>query len=96
MLTLLEALKHIRDNGPRHTSVGICGNLFNDELEDEFTELAKCWPRYSGLIAYPVPHPTLPAGDAYLDTLDKWADTYGDNRRELLQWAIKELENDTA
>lgn len=63
MLTLLEALKHIRDNGPKHPSLGICGNLLDDELEDEFTGLALCWPRFSGLLAFPVPHPDMSADE---------------------------------
>lgn len=72
---------------------GICSNL-GCGIPSVFCYVATMWWKYSGNEAYPVPHPDLPAYEAYYKTSNIWDEntTYGKNRRELLAWAIKFLE----
>lgn len=56
------------------------------------------WPKYSGKYMFPVAAGKVPnrtaAAPIYLDNLvPKWGDnSYGNDRRELLDWLIAELE----
>ena len=75
---------------PRDKSAGICWNLallpwgiWDAQLL--VTEAALSWPERSGSLAYPVPHPEMPALIAYDSPLtkDKWIGEYGAARRRL-------------
>lgn len=54
----------------------------------------KRWPKFSGDIEYPVPHPERRPREAYDKSLRMWErDTeYGKNRWELLEFIIGEVE----
>lgn len=59
--------------------------------------VAEGWPRYSGCISYPVPHPWRGAEEGFDSCGDLWAGGYyGDARRELLAYLIEELTKLTA
>ena len=60
--------------------------------------VAEGWPRYSGCISYPVPHPRMEADEGFYYSQDQlWEmDTYGVARRELLAYLIEELTKLTA
>ena len=92
-MPLLEALKRVQQVGPENLCLGICNNLPR-HLWDEFTALVLRWPKHSGNRNYPVPHPELEPEEAYYGIANIWEGEYGDNRRELLEWAIKGLESD--
>ena len=74
------------------THYGICGNVAYAGAFDQFLyELIRRWPERSTANYYPVKHPDLDPELAYF-IQDKWKkDTYGDNRRSLLNWLIDEL-----
>ena len=76
---------------------GICGSLpmYFDRGRLLFS-LFKAWPKFSGTLNFPVPHPTEPfsAASAYYFARDKWEGEYGDLRRELLDHCINELEKE--
>lgn len=98
-MTLLEALKKIKTNGPIDPSSGICGQLSIIDpscgLGAEYINVCEKWPENTGNV-YPVPHPTLPPGSAYFSTgVDEmWNPDhpYGAARLRLLDWSIEYLE----
>lgn len=57
--------------------------------------LFKAWPKFSGTLNFPVPHPTEPfsAASAYYAAENKWEGEYGALRMELLDFCITELED---
>lgn len=54
------------------------------------------WPKFSGNIEYPVPHPELNPYTAYNEARNLWdRDTeYGRNRWDLLEFIIAEIEKE--
>lgn len=109
MKTLLDRLITIRDNPDRRRpSLGICYHLTSYQFQgvigeacsiwEEFDELAKRWPEYSGDYTFPVPHPTRTAEAAYHDAqkrLAMWKGKYGAARLRLLNWCIEQLQPDS-
>lgn len=89
-MTLLEALKRIRDDGPAEDGVGICLNV--RPHKDEFLDLARGWPKHSGRRYFPVPMPRFTPAEAYAE-LPKWVGEYGARRMELVNWCIEHLES---
>ena len=94
-LTLLKALRRLRDDGPEDTWAGICGNLpypvHSDHIE-RLDALFKSWPKFSGDSAFPVPGVdgmTPLCAFAYIPNC--WEGEYGALRRELLDHCINEL-----
>ena len=79
---------------------GICVMFLDITYKCLADELARCgvswttWPKYSGDIEYPVPHPELLPKIAYYKTRGEhmWDDEYGANRMELLDWLIEQLD----
>lgn len=75
---------------------GICNNVpvYLDRL---LFSLFKAWPKFSGTLSFPVPHPAEPfsaaAARAYYFAKDKWEGEYGALRMELLDFCITELED---
>ena len=91
-MTLLEKLIELRDNGPFDRVLGICHNMKTSEKEmSELRSLFCSWPKYSGRLVFPVPHPKLSPAEAFSAVLDLWVGEYGDLRRELLNHLIQEL-----
>lgn len=100
---MLGALKIIRDNGPNHQRFGICSNVdaalisigtqCTPSTDAVMYELFEKWPKFTGTPEFPVPHPHLTPAAAYAEP-DIWEGTYGDNRKELLNFMIAELEKD--
>jgi len=72
---------------------GICDILPYDFLP-VFEKAYVLWPKYSGNLNYPVPHPKLHPREAYETVYDVWdVDTeYGRDRRELALWFADYLE----
>lgn len=98
-MTLLEALKHIRKNGPTNPILGICAaasELVGRRKDSTIATLSKGWVRYSGVEGYPVPDPTgrIGAEVVFMAEFDLWdRDTeYGQLRWELLDFLIETLE----
>ena len=98
---LLEALKQVHKQPmPR---AGICHQLElrrRDEDADywlcKIRGLFRKWPKFSGIIDYPVPHPTESPCVAYAETVDMWdrRTEYGQARWDLLDFCISELEKE--
>lgn len=100
---LLEALKKVERKG----FFGICYNLSSVLFEDEncnvllqmFYEMFVDWPKYSGNVCYPVPHPDYPkdpgeAGWMFNNADRLWEGPYGELRIELLDFCIEKLEKE--
>lgn len=92
-IVLLQQLKNIDPEKADPLIGGICPRL-DCYSRSMFRFIAKMWPKYSGYETYPVPHPELPAAEAYYQIRDIWdpETTYVKNRRELLAWSIQYLE----
>lgn len=90
---LLEALRHIRTNGPKRTNSGICCNVYvqdhSDSLQDELKELIARWPdkTQSGYDQFPIEG----SPSAYNRTINKWRNP---RRLALLDWLIAQLEQE--
>ena len=94
-MRLHEALIHIRTNGPKDPSVGICAAIEDYSLDRKMLNRHfKNWPHFTGDTAYPVPHPTLDPRLGYrLSSVDeKWSPNhpYGATRLDLLDHLIRE------
>lgn len=93
-IELLESLLKIKACPDK--DYGICGSLpmYFDRGRLLFS-LFKAWPKFSGTLNFPVPHPTEPfsAASAYYFARDKWEGEYGALRMELLDFCITELED---
>ena len=97
-MSLLNELRNLRDNPSKIKKYrGICGNLKDKELKVEFIALASQWPKSSGILSFPVPHPKYPNEPlkGYCVTKNIWdrRTAYGKLRWELLNWAIATLES---
>lgn len=100
---MLHALKTLRDEGPSRPSFGICSNVdaglvvigthCTPSTDAVMYELFSRWPKFTGTLEFPVPHPHLTPAAAYAEP-KIWEGTYGDNRKELLNFMIAELEKD--
>lgn len=96
-MSLLNALLDLRDlvdSGEWNKSICryLCENNYF-HYRSLFLEIASKWPKYSGVMAFPVPYKfgdlNLP-GYAF-QTQFKWEGQYGEDRRELLDFAINYL-----
>lgn len=100
-MSILYALKAIKQEGPRAKSLGICWNLREELGARIYNTYPRCfvedcirsWPHFSGELAYPVPSP-LPLVDAktyYKSSYPKWDinTPYGKMRYDLLDHMIK-------
>lgn len=91
---LHRALSYMRENGPSHTSLGICDQsiMIRLGMEDILKSFFLTWPKFSGRITFPVPHPTLSPNEAYTKLENLWdrGTEYGRNRWELLDHCIAE------
>ena len=103
-MNILEALIHIRDQGPDHADAGICRCatlLVGWDCSHHIQVAAYEWPKHSGLPAYPVPSTTATsARTAYWYALDSgtmWRRNteYGKLRWELLDYLIEKLSSQT-
>ena len=83
---LKTALERIRKR--RVVSDPICRLLGADALQNEFLELIKAWPKFSGNATFPIPHPHMDPRAAFIATDDMWAGTYGENRLEAVNWLL--------
>ncbi len=91
---MLEKMLSMRADGyPECAVVGLCSNLSTGYYADELwlQEAFRAWPKFSGEIQYPVPHPTQSPEQAYLGSCDPWGreNEYGRNRWELLDFLIE-------
>ena len=96
-MSLLDELRNIRNNPSKiKKGHGICVNLKDKGLKNDFIELASQWPKSSASINFPVPHPKYPNDpfEGYFNVVNVWdrRTTYGKLRWELLNWAIATLE----
>ena len=76
---------------------GICNSVPHSfEISRLLFSLFKAWPKFSGTLNFPVPHPTEPfsAAGAYYAAENKWEGEYGALRMELLDFCINELEKE--
>jgi len=105
-MKLLQILKNIKA-GYRLKASGICHNVYHADPVNQGKNLSKLeslwvnWPEYSGSLSYPVPYYRWlfedgDAHDKYSKTMSYWNPftKYGRSRRRLLDWLIKELENE--
>lgn len=96
-------VKHLPPDAPSTRREGICyllGRTVDFVLVGKrnaytiVSELAELWPRHSGDIAYPVPHPGFANPKyAFRQTAKTpgaslWTGPYGANRKELLDFLI--------
>lgn len=96
-MSLLNELRNLRDNPSKIMKYhGICTNLKDKDFV-EFIVLANQWPKSSGILSFPVPHPKYPNDplEAYYAVGNMWdrRTAYGKLRWELLNWAIATLES---
>lgn len=97
---IIEACKHLLENGPYEVIDGICENIdsylfFNDidmfapNLEEQF----KSWEHFSGRTVFPVPSsdPTLSPQEFYQLSNNLWWGEQLEYRISLLNHIIKEL-----
>lgn len=94
-MSLLDKLRNLRNNPSKiRKNHGICANI---KRKAEFIALASQWPKSSGILSYPVPHPKYPNDpmEGYYMTKNIWdrRTAYGKLRWELLNWAIATLES---
>lgn len=95
-MTLLEALIHLRDNGPADTDVGICSNVsrlmevsgLTPDLY-EFEAIFTKWPKFSGNITFPISGRAVYSVEQLYGGL--WEGEQLSLRKELIDFAIKEL-----
>lgn len=97
-MSLLDKLRNLRDNPSKiNKHLGICKNLKDKKLTAKFIALANQWPKSSGNLPFPVPHPKYPNNPlkAYFAAENLWdrRTAYGKLRWELLNWAIATLES---
>ena len=101
-MTLLEALKKIKRDGPKLPEFGICVNVdhlagSSSGLWEEICTLHRRWPEGDGT-SYPVTHPSISPKRAYYveseDNMWNPAHPYGAVRLRLLDWAIAQLEKE--
>ncbi|QIB67147.1 hypothetical protein [Kineobactrum salinum] len=75
---------------------GICHHLqhrFGPDSSTVVTALMHHWPLYSGNPDFPAPHPRADAGVAFhYNGIDKWQETYGENRRDLCEFLAAMLD----
>jgi len=99
MESALNQLLDIRDHGPKDRLLGVCSNVWGGPV----VRLARYWPKFSGRMTYPVPHPSLSPDVAFMGLQDIWGiraeldesnpdDRYRLNRWELLDWLIDNLQ----
>jgi hypothetical protein len=94
LINLIDKLDSLGNGAPPLDSyIGICGYLRcgDPELRKLAKYLMTQWPKYSGVEAFPVPHPTLECSAAYLEGTDLWEGEYGATRRELCLFLRDEL-----
>jgi hypothetical protein len=101
LTTFLNILLKIKDKKKKHG--GICSLIINymviDQVETTninkvLRHLFKQWPKFSGDEHCPVPHLTAKPASAFR-FYKRWADdTYGNNRRELLDFMIGYVERE--
>lgn len=66
---------------------------FEDALKARQKELFMKWPEFSGVVTYPVVCPWGKPDDGYnSNTHHLWEGAYGNSRRALLDFMIKELQ----
>jgi len=70
---------------------GICTNVGIDLERDPFYDIVIRWPKYTGVITFPVPATGHDPISAY-DDIPLWKGEYGANRRELAAFIADELE----
>lgn len=97
-MSLLNELRNVKNNPFKiRKDLGICANIKDKGLKNDFIELASQWPKYSGSINFPVPHPKYPNDplEGYFNGVNIWdrRTAYGKLRWELLNWAIATLES---
>ena len=95
-MSLLAALKKLRDEGLDYPNLGICAHVI--PRQNEFLRLATGWPKHSGDYQYPIPGvdgrtPEV-AYNSFWGKEQKWNPDhpYGALRLELLNWCIEQLE----
>lgn len=94
----LEELHDIRRNGPRYSSIGICGNIEAREGDTNYVImqgiLRECFITMGLDKDYPVPapEPGMSNEDAYHNRFPRWDGAYGEARYMLLDDLINNLE----
>ena len=98
---LLKALKQIHKHpktqfGICHQLAIACDDVSENYWRNKIQSLTYKWPKFSGIIDYPVPHPTEPPSLAYAETENKWdrRTKYGRARWDLLECYISKLEKE--
>jgi len=98
---LLKALKQIHKHpktqfGICHQLAIACDDVSENYWRNKIQSLTYKWPKFSGIIDYPVPHPTEPPSLAYAETENKWdrRTKYGRARWDLLEFYISKLEKE--
>jgi len=104
-----EIMIHLRKLGnreikPTNKEYGMCTdldvhtniNIRAAYIGDRFKHIYKTWPKYSGSINFPVPHPKLNSTQAYQIGKSLWdaRTTYGKNRLELCLYIADRLEEE--
>lgn len=94
----LAALVRIWVKGPDDRTSGICGlvlnycqNIAGDPVSKKgrLSAAFKSWPMRSGDPLYPVPHPEMGPGSAFVKIHDLWLGEYGFDRYQALNHLIK-------
>lgn len=98
--TLLDQLRRMAVGDVAQRCYGICSNVsrafepkvHQQEVMPLLRRAYRVWPKWSGDLDYPVPHPSLGCMGAYANTLDLWAGEYGETRMELVHFLIAHFE----
>lgn len=113
LLSSLLSLREMVSEIPESTHQSICSYVDNRmvwlqgtysftkcEIRDEMEQIWAKWPKYSGVVQFPVPAPDGSNPGAYFlkssyvgptTVIRRWAGPYGESRRELLEFMINEL-----
>lgn len=95
----LEIIKHLEGLAdgsiePADDRFGLCHEMSNwlPFRSDEWvSKMAVGWDKFTGIIDYPVPHPSMTPERAYQSDIELWTGQYGDNRRELCAFVAKRM-----
>lgn len=101
---ILAALKKLDDEPEKYLLTGgICYYVWDSitglinksaKIEIELQKVFVRWSKFSGVLDYPVPHPmgAKTGFDEASDMDELWLGKYGRDRKELLEFLIKEFE----
>ena len=99
---VVKILKNIVKGERYDSSVGLCANIYDQSLHaripvhgSELSDYFEAWPKYSGVIKFPVPSPLgSPPEFQYWQSHNMYGGEYGLLRLELAQFIVESLEKE--